>query len=325
MKSDNNKDPSFASGNSKKNRKPSLISINIDIADTAEDLNEVVSPLLDKFKTINGRDFFDIEDLNYILPSDKLEAERAALVHILNKHLWRSNFRSPIAERLEKGSAKILEIGCGPGCWIIDMALEYPSSTFIGIDVDSSFFPPADKCPPNVCFLTYNVTYGIPFPTETFDFVYMGMMWSAFTEPQWSDLIKDIVRVLKYDGWVESLEPTSRLQNMGKTTKWIEDTEKGVNVRICAMMPKFFESNYELTSIQRVKVEYPIGDWFGCFGKYSLNNLRGIFQGLAFMPKYMGITHEEYIELLNDFVKESNENKTYTHLHRCFAKKTSFD
>ncbi|CAG8694843.1 5106_t:CDS:2 [Dentiscutata erythropus] len=322
MKSDNIKDSTFASGNSKENRKPSLTPINVDITkNTLEDINEVISPLLSKFKTINGRDFFDIEDLNYVLPSDKVEAERANISHILSKHQWQGNFLSPIIEKLEKG------------CWITDMALEYPSSTFIGIDVNSSFFPNTDKCPSNVCFLTCNVIYGIPFPKETFDFVYMGMMFTAFTEFQWSTLIKDTVRVLKYDGWIESLEPTCQFQNMGKTTKWIEDTtakacmkEKGVNVRISAMMPKFFESNNELTNIQCVKVEYPIGDWYGCFGKYSFNNLRKMFQSLVFVPKYMGITHDEYVKLLNDeFIKESNENKTYTHLQRNFAKKTLYD
>ncbi|CAG8794785.1 8834_t:CDS:1, partial [Gigaspora margarita] len=112
MKSDNTKDPSFTSDNSKENRTTPLTPINIDVTDnTAENMNQVISPILDKFKTINGRDYFDIEDLNYILPSDKLEAERANLSHILRKHLWRGNFRAPIAEMLEKGGAKILDIG----------------------------------------------------------------------------------------------------------------------------------------------------------------------------------------------------------------------
>ncbi|KAF0477722.1 S-adenosyl-L-methionine-dependent methyltransferase [Gigaspora margarita] len=274
MKSYNTQDFSFISDNSKDNRKHSSTSIKVDATNNkVEDKNEVIS-LLDKFKKIDGRDFFDIEDLNYVLPSDKLEAERANLSYILRKHLWRSNYSSPITEMLEKGGAKILDIGCGSGDWIIDMAIEYPSSTFIGIDVDSSFFPPIDKCPPNVCFLTCNVTYGIPFPKETFDFVFMSMMFAAFTEPQWSDLFEDIVRVLKYDGWVESLEPTY-IQNMGKVTKWIDDAfvkasmkERGVNVHICDMISKFFELNVELTNIQCIRLECPMGDWCGCFGKY---------------------------------------------------------
>ncbi|CAG8826220.1 27801_t:CDS:2, partial [Racocetra persica] len=220
---------------------------------------EVISPLLSKFKTINGRDFFDIEDLNYILPSDKLEAERTKLAHVLNKHVWKCNFRSPIEEKLKNG----------------------------------------------------------------------GMMWSAFTESQWSELIKDIVRVLKYDGWIESLEATAQLHNCGKITKWIEEAsckacmkEKGVNIRIGALLTKMFESNEELKNIQCVKVEYPIGEWFGYFGKYSMCNIRRIFQSFVFLPEYMGVTYDEYIGLLNTFVKEANENKTYTHLQRCFAKKT---
>ncbi|CAG8728706.1 6174_t:CDS:2 [Cetraspora pellucida] len=202
------------------------------------------------------------------------------------------------------------------------MALEYPSSTFIGIDVNSSFFPSNDKCPPNVCFLTSNVTYGIPFPMETFDFVYLGMMFSAFTELQWSELINDVVRVLKYDGWVESLEATAQFINHGKVTKCIEDAEKGVNVRISALLPKMFESNEMLANMQCIKVEYPVGEWYGCFGKYSIINLRRLFQSFVFLPEYLGVSYEEYIDMLDIFVKEANENKTYTYIQRCFAQKT---
>ncbi|CAG8647117.1 3707_t:CDS:2 [Cetraspora pellucida] len=282
-----------------------------------------------KHKSLHGRNYFDIEDLNYALPSDKLEADRGSLSHILSKHIWKGNFRSPIAQKLNNGGAKVLDIGCGSGNWIIDMALEYPSSTFIGIDVNSSFFPSNDKCPPNVCFLTSNVTYGIPFPMETFDFVYLGMMFSAFTELQWSELINDVVRVLKYDGWVESLETTARLLNRGKVTKYIDEAvriacmkEKGVNLRISTSLPKMFESNETLTNIQCVKVEYPVGEWFGCFGKYSIANVRRFFQSIVYLPEYLGITYEEYNDMLDTFVKEANENKSYTYIQRCFAQKT---
>ncbi|CAG8703467.1 9158_t:CDS:2, partial [Cetraspora pellucida] len=140
---------SVASGNSKENNQTlSLVFIDDDKS-IDKDIVEDCSPILSKDKLLNGREFFDIEDLNYALPSDKLEADRGFLSHVLNKHVWKGNFHSPIAERLKNGGTKVLDIGCSSGNWIIDMALEYPSSTFIGIDVDSSFFPSNDKCPPN--------------------------------------------------------------------------------------------------------------------------------------------------------------------------------
>ncbi|CAG8591233.1 6035_t:CDS:2 [Cetraspora pellucida] len=320
MASDNSKIHADASGNSKEKRLTLSLAFIDDDKSMDEVIDEVNSPILNKYKTINGRDFFDIEDLTYTLPSDKLEADRGTLSHILNKHAWKGNFRSPIVEKLKNGGAKVLDIGCGSGNWIIDMALEYPSSTFIGIDVNSSFFPSNDKCPSNVCFLTSNVIYGIPFPMETFDFVYLGMMFSAFTDSQWSKLIKDIIRVLKYEGWIESLEGTGILINCGKVTNCIGEAvrkacikEKGINFLISTLMPKMFESNKELTNIQCIKVEYPIGEWFGYFGKCSVINIRRFFQSFVFVPEYLGVTYEEYIDLLDIFVKEANENKTYTY------------
>ncbi|RIB29924.1 hypothetical protein C2G38_847920 [Gigaspora rosea] len=100
--------------------------------------------------------------------------------------------------------------------------------------------------------------------------------------------------------------------------------ERGVNVHICDMIPKFFELNVELTNIQCIKLECPMGEWCGCFGKYSLNNFVKLLQSLVFVPQYMGITHDEYTKLLNDVVIESNENKAYSYQQRCFAKKILF-
>ncbi|CAG8812722.1 6483_t:CDS:2, partial [Cetraspora pellucida] len=146
---------------------------------------------------------------------------------------------------------------------------------------------------------------------ETFDFVHLSMMFSAFTELQWSELINDVVRVLKYDGWIESSEAIPQFINCGKVTKYIEEAvhiacmkEKGVNLSISALLPKMLESNEMLTNIQCVKVEYPIGEWFGCFGKYSIINIRRFYQSIVYLPEYLGITYEEYNDILDTFVKE---------------------
>ncbi|CAG8473520.1 20435_t:CDS:2 [Dentiscutata erythropus] len=288
------------------------------------DLDEVTSLLLNSHQTYNGRQYLNGVDFHYVLPSDKPEFARLTMSYILRKHLWKKNFCSPIEQKLNMG-ATIIDIGCGGGLWVIDMGLEYPSSTFIGIDVDASNFPSRDKYPSNVCFLTCNVTHGVPFPPNIFDFAHISMMWCAFSEPQWISLIKELVRVLKYDGWIEFVNPNPCSKNPGKVEKLLFESAcmeiKGVNISIYETIPKYLEAVDELDEINCATIDYPVGDLYGCFGKYALENVKRVYESLGFLPKHMEISNEEYNNLLNKLSKEANENKSVWEIYRCFAKK----
>ncbi|CAG8503695.1 17681_t:CDS:2 [Cetraspora pellucida] len=277
---------------------------NGDLNVATENLDETTSMLLESYKTYNGRQYLNGVDLNYILPSDELEFSRSTLSHILRKHLW-NNFRSPINEKLNIGH------------WVMDMGSEYPSSTFIGIDIDSSNFPSHDRCPSNVCFLTCNAIHGVPFPPNTFDFVNVSMMWCAFSEPQWIQLIKDLVRVLKYDGWIEFLNPNTCSDNPGKVEQLLFESAskvcletKGVNIAIYKMIPKYLEAMDELDEITCLSMNYP-----------SLENIKRAYESIAFLPKYIGKSKEDFDKLLIEFYNEVNESNPTWSFHRQFAKK----
>ena len=83
-----------------------------------------------------------------------------------------------------------------------DMAYEYPSAIFIGVDI-SPIFPPEQKKPENATFLQ-NMLDGLPFEDDTFDFVYQRSLASAISEDQWKgDVIYELYRVTKPGGWIE--------------------------------------------------------------------------------------------------------------------------
>lgn len=43
--------------------------------------------------------------------------------------MFQWNFISPVHESFSSGEKlKVLDIGCGPGTWIMEMATEYPNS-----------------------------------------------------------------------------------------------------------------------------------------------------------------------------------------------------
>ncbi|CAG8465206.1 13759_t:CDS:2 [Ambispora leptoticha] len=78
----------------------------------------------------------------------------------LHRYMWKKDFSSPIEEILNTG-AKVLDIGCGEGTWLSQMATEFPRSNFLGLDIsaiDSTKFYPG-----NLSFIQNNVLDGVPF------------------------------------------------------------------------------------------------------------------------------------------------------------------
>jgi ubiquinone/menaquinone biosynthesis C-methylase UbiE len=84
------------------------------------------------------------------------------------------------------------------------MAVNYPEHNFTGIDLSDMF--PTTIRPENAKFELMNVLGGLPFDDNTFDFVNMRFMATAFCTNEWPMIIKEIYRVLKDDGVVELME-----------------------------------------------------------------------------------------------------------------------
>ena len=96
-------------------------------------------------------------DTNY----DSMAIDRVHSHHYLLKHIWDGNFSSPIQPLLESGMVDALEIKCGPGTWILDMATEYSVCSFTGIDVIQIF--PSEIKPKNTNFVLANQPDHLPF------------------------------------------------------------------------------------------------------------------------------------------------------------------
>ncbi|RUS19220.1 hypothetical protein BC938DRAFT_475792, partial [Jimgerdemannia flammicorona] len=130
-----------------------------------------------------------------------------------------------IAKKLRKF---ILNVGhiwvrnsCGPGSWTLEMATDFPNSDFCGIDIAEVF--PAAIVPRNVKFQKVDVLKGLPFGDNTFDYVYQRYsfilfsvypslvpwmsMNMSYSEKEWPNMIKELLRVTKPGGWIELGKP----------------------------------------------------------------------------------------------------------------------
>jgi ubiquinone/menaquinone biosynthesis C-methylase UbiE len=118
----------------------------------------------------------------------------------------------------------VLDLGCGPGTWLMvclsitctrkissnilyilqDIATEYPSSQFIGVDMCDVF--PNNIRPPNVSFQVGNALERLPFADNTFDFVNIRLFIIALMKHEWSIVVQEVYRILKPGGFIQMVE-----------------------------------------------------------------------------------------------------------------------
>ncbi|CAO3638793.1 unnamed protein product [Cunninghamella echinulata] len=153
--------------------------------------------------TKEGRRYHEDESLLYVLPNDDEECDRAHQQHWLFRYLFQSNFQSPLDTPLKEG-IRVLDSGCGPATWLLEMCESYPQSDFYGIDISPMF--PENIKPHNVTFDIANVAEGLPFPDNHFDFVFQRLLVFALTADQWEKAFRELIRVVKPGGWVEFVE-----------------------------------------------------------------------------------------------------------------------
>ncbi|CDS13309.1 hypothetical protein LRAMOSA05487 [Lichtheimia ramosa] len=152
---------------------------------------------------IDGRIYHNIESSSYYLPRDEEEQDRLNSEHFAIKALFSSNILPNVEQRLPS-NANILDIGCGSGSWVMEVAIEHPNAHVTGIDMADMF--PTTIRPENVTFQLCNILDGLPYEDNTFDFVHMRQLIVALRAKEWPVVLNEIYRVLKPGGLVQLVE-----------------------------------------------------------------------------------------------------------------------
>ncbi|CAG8446904.1 5763_t:CDS:2, partial [Acaulospora colombiana] len=160
------------------------------------------------------------------------------------------------------------------------MAYDFPSAIFVGLDI-SPIFPPEQKKPPNATFLQLNILDGLPFPDDTFDFIYQRSLASAMEESQWkSEVISELVRAIKPGGWVEIMEVGTIVTDDVQTPIYHQVncacehscfisflSSRDINGSISSKLESIMAGVHRLTNIQSEVRETPVGQWGGRLGE----------------------------------------------------------
>ncbi|KAI9260285.1 S-adenosyl-L-methionine-dependent methyltransferase [Helicostylum pulchrum] len=173
----------------------------------------------------NENSYFQKSQQRQLLKSDEEEADRIQLKNDLVKLAFEGEFSLPFDYKdLESG--RILDVGCGPGSWCIDLSQKYPRIEVIGVDSDD-MFPPQHNLPNNCQLLVCNVLNGLrEFPDASFDVIHVRFMVLSLNTQEYLQVVNDCWRLLKPGGYIEILETDLTVYSPGPVTNKLNGESK---------------------------------------------------------------------------------------------------
>ncbi|RUS35104.1 hypothetical protein BC938DRAFT_475840 [Jimgerdemannia flammicorona] len=196
------------------------------------------------------------------------------------------------------------------------MAQLYANSSFTGSDMIDVFAPYVASAPKNCSFVIANTLKGLPFPDDTFDYVFQRMQVGSFRELEWPEVYAELVRVTKRGGWVELIDTDGRLYNSGPAaTAYDEKLHymfglRGINMACISHRSRNLE-NAGLESVVHKTISVPVG-WGGDIGAAAAKNTITSYKSLRpVMLVALGLGEDEYSAMTSKATAELLPGTTY--------------
>lgn len=113
---------------------------------------------------------------------------------------------------------RVLDIACGPGSWVLDVAFEHPEIHVVGIDISRIMIEYAKTRAltlglENAEFRVMDALKPLDFPDATFDLVNARFIFGFMPPASWSELMKECVRITRSGGIIRITESEWNLTN----------------------------------------------------------------------------------------------------------------
>lgn len=114
--------------------------------------------------------------------------------------------------------AKVLDLACGPGGWVLDVAFEHPNCEVAGVDISTIMVEYANVRArtakiTNASFGIMDITQPLDFSDNTFDLVNARFLIGVLRREHWQPFLDECLRILKPGGLLRLTEPIEPVGN----------------------------------------------------------------------------------------------------------------
>lgn len=105
----------------------------------------------------------------------------------------------------------VLDIGCGPGVWALDVAFAYPDSTVVGVDISEQRIKygrvmAKEQRLSNASFRVMDAQKPLAFPDASFDLVNAQFLFEDLARDGWKPFLRECWRVVRPGGIIRLTE-----------------------------------------------------------------------------------------------------------------------
>lgn len=177
---------------------------------------------------------------------------------------------------LAPSTRQILDVGCGTGLWVREMAQAFPHTQVTGLNLDLSSLPATWSA--NCQFMIDDVVQGLPFANATFDFVHQRCLAATLPAPTWPTVVSELTRVTCPGGWIEFVELGQSMTNPGPATckylhwwrLWSEEAD--VDTIVVEHLGALLQ-NVGISQVLQRRIVAPVGQWAGQAGTLFMTDL----------------------------------------------------
>ncbi|CAO3637722.1 unnamed protein product [Cunninghamella echinulata] len=238
-------------------------------------------------------------------------------------YLERNTYISPIEEALKKG-VWVLEISCGPGYWIKEIAKLYPNSHFVGID---DIIYPISNLPVNSHFRSCDFSKSLQFEDNYFDFVIQRNAVLKHTKEDWTRITEEAIRITKPGGYIEFLEASHAYNDIGPNfSLWlmrmtVSMQTRGLNSRVGTELEQLLTQSGQMEIHESTHRSAPLG-WLGRTGDLTLECFLRLCDSLK--PRLCedwSMPVAKYEATTSGLASECQEFKSWTNVYCVSARK----
>jgi ubiquinone/menaquinone biosynthesis C-methylase UbiE len=106
---------------------------------------------------------------------------------------------------------RVLDVGCGPGGWALEIARAYPHLQVMGFDLDANMIEYANTQAQvgkleNVSFSVMDATKPLEYPDNFFDLVNSRYVAAFLSPTHWPIFVQELVRIIRPGGFIRLTE-----------------------------------------------------------------------------------------------------------------------